>query len=195
MRTLKRSPIDVATVKRLAEECPRVVGIKDSSGDIPHMMRMIAEVRPIRSDFFFMTGWDASLVPMLMIGADGGTNATSGVVPELTRAIYDACQAKQWEHAMKLQYQLLPLFDAMLTTAEFPEGFRRGAKIRGWNLGESRTPLTPQQSTAADRAQAKIQQLLSGFEFMKADRPAVESMIDDKVISRIVQEVLQQLTP
>lgn len=189
------SPIDVATVKRLAEECPRVVGIKDSSGDIPHMMRMIAEVRPIRNDFFFMTGWDASLVPMLMIGADGGTNATSGVVPELTRAIYDACKAKQWEHAMKLQYQLLPLFDAMLTTAEFPEGFRRGAKIRGWNLGESRTPLTPQQSTAADRAQAKIQQLLAGFEFMKADRQETETTIDDKVISRIVQEVLQQLAP
>ncbi|MFY8202012.1 MAG: dihydrodipicolinate synthase family protein, partial [Pirellula staleyi] len=32
------SPIDVPTVKRLAQECPRVVGIKDSSGDIPHMM-------------------------------------------------------------------------------------------------------------------------------------------------------------
>ncbi|XZE44997.1 dihydrodipicolinate synthase family protein [Pirellulaceae bacterium SH467] len=189
------SPIDVPTVKRLAEECPRVVGIKDSSGDIPHMMRMIAEVRPIRSDFFFMTGWDASLVPMLMIGADGGTNATSGVVPELTRAIYDACRAKDWDQAMKLQYQLLPLFDAMLTTAEFPEGFRRGAKVRGWNLGESRTPLTAQQATAADRAQAKIQQLLSGFEFMKAEPLASQSPIDDKVISRIVQEVLQQLTP
>jgi len=28
------SPIDVPTIARLAEECPRVVGIKDSSGDI-----------------------------------------------------------------------------------------------------------------------------------------------------------------
>lgn len=45
------SPIDVPTVKRLAEECPRVVGIKDSSGDLPNMMRMIAAVRPIRPDF------------------------------------------------------------------------------------------------------------------------------------------------
>ncbi len=40
------SPIDVPTVRRLAEECPRVVAIKDSSGDLPHMMRMIAAVRP-----------------------------------------------------------------------------------------------------------------------------------------------------
>lgn len=194
------SPIDVATVKRLAEECPRVVGIKDSSGDIPHMMRMIAEVRPIRSDFFFMTGWDASLVPMLMIGCDGGTNATSGVVPELTRAIYESAKAGQWERAMQLQYRLLPLFDAMLTTAEFPEGFRRGAKIRGWDLGQSRQPLTQQQTSAADAAQRKLQELLSGFDFMQTNRVpsstksvTQQSFTDDGVIDRIVNEVLQQL--
>jgi dihydrodipicolinate synthase/N-acetylneuraminate lyase len=193
------SPIDVPTVKRLAQECPRIVGIKDSSGDIPHMMRMIAEVRPLRNDFFFMTGWDAALVPMLMIGCDGGTNATSGVVPELTRGIYEACKAGQWERAMELQYRLLPLFDAMLSTSEFPEGFRRGAKIRGWDLGQSRQPLSPQQSSAADSAQRKLQELLSGFDFMQSDRPLSQAlartsnMADDSVIDRIVSEVLQQL--
>ncbi|MDP6446670.1 MAG: dihydrodipicolinate synthase family protein, partial [Pirellulaceae bacterium] len=83
------SPIDVPTVIRLAEECERVVAIKDSSGDLPHMMRMIATVRPVRPDFCFLTGWDAALMPMLLIGCDGGTNATSGVVPEITRKLYD----------------------------------------------------------------------------------------------------------
>ncbi len=190
------SPIDVATVKRLAEECPRVVGIKDSSGDIPHMMRMISEVRPIRKDFFFLTGWDASLVPMLMVGCDGGTNATSGVVPELTRAIYEACKAGQWDRAMQLQYRLLPLFDAMIATLEFPEGFRRGAKIRGWDLGQSRQPLSPQQSSAAEAAQRKLQEMLAGFDFVQS-RPSpahkVAAGASDEVINRIVHEVLSQL--
>ncbi len=190
------SPIDVATVKRLAIECPRIVGIKDSSGDLPHMMRMIAEVRPIRKDFFFMTGWDAALVPMLLVGCDGGTNATSGVVPELTRAIYEAAKAGQWERAMQLQYRLLPLFDAMLATSEFPEGFRRGAKIRGWDLGQSRQPLTPQQWNAAEQAQKKLQEMLSAFDFMQssqASRSQLPVNADDQVIDRIVSVVLQQL--
>jgi 4-hydroxy-tetrahydrodipicolinate synthase len=190
------SPIDVATVKRLAQECPRVVGIKDSSGDIPHMMRMISEVRPLRKDFFFMTGWDASLVPMLMVGCDGGTNATSGVVPELTRAIYEACKAGQWERAMQLQYRLLPLFDAMIATSEFPEGFRRGARIRGWDLGRSRQPLSPQQSSAADAAQRKLQEMLAGFDFVqpRATSPReIAAGASDDVINRIVHEVLSQL--
>ena len=49
------------------------------------MMRMIAAVRPLRPDFAFLTGWEAVLVPMLVAGCDGGTHASSGIVPEVTR--------------------------------------------------------------------------------------------------------------
>src|SRR5207244_763012 len=82
------SPIDVPTLRRLAE-FERVIGIKDSSGDVTFMGRMINAVRPHRPDFVFLTGWEAVLVPMLIMGADGGTNATSGIVPELTRRLFD----------------------------------------------------------------------------------------------------------
>jgi dihydrodipicolinate synthase/N-acetylneuraminate lyase len=92
------SPIDVPTIKRLAE-FERVIGIKDSSGDLAFMMRMIAAVRPIRPDFVFLTGWDAVLVPMLLIGCDGGTNANAGIVPELTRKLYDLVRAGQIDEA------------------------------------------------------------------------------------------------
>ena len=74
-------------------------------------------------EFSFLTGWEAVLVPMLMVGADGGTHATSGVVPELTRQMYNLARSGQFEEAMKLQYRLLELFDAMLYSADFPEGF------------------------------------------------------------------------
>ena len=119
---------------------PWMVGIKDSSGDLPHMMRMIAAVRPIRPDFAFMTGWDAALVPMLLVGCDGGTNATSGVVPEITRKLYDLTIARRLDAALDLQYRLLTLFDAMLYSAEFPEGFRTALKLRGIVPGPSRQP-------------------------------------------------------
>ncbi|NQU24044.1 MAG: dihydrodipicolinate synthase family protein, partial [Candidatus Nealsonbacteria bacterium] len=84
------SPIDLPTIQRLSEECERIVAIKDSSGDVAAMIRMIDAVRPNRPDFSFLTGWDAVLMPMLLIGCDGGTNASSGVVPELTRKLFDA---------------------------------------------------------------------------------------------------------
>jgi dihydrodipicolinate synthase/N-acetylneuraminate lyase len=97
------SPIDVPTLQRLAE-FPRVIGIKDSSGDVAFMMRMIAAIRPRRPEFCFLTGWDAVLVPMLLVGANGGTNAASGVVPELTRKLYDLTCAGNVEAAVRMQY-------------------------------------------------------------------------------------------
>ncbi|MCA9194419.1 MAG: dihydrodipicolinate synthase family protein [Planctomycetales bacterium] len=193
------SPIDVTTVRRLALDCPRIVGIKDSSGDIPHMMRMIAAVRPQRPEFSFLTGWDAALAPMLLIGCNGGTNATSGVVPELTRAIYEASQRAQWDRAMQLQYRLLPLFDAMIGQPEFPEGFRRGALARGWNLGQSRQPLSKEQLVAAQKTQEQLVQALSELgawlpEISPAHAsPSNNSSSGDDFIERIVKEVMQQL--
>ncbi len=182
------SPIDVATVIRLASECPRVVGIKDSSGDLPNMMRMIAAIRPMRDDFTFLTGWDASLAPMLIVGADGGTNATSGVVPELTRAIHRSVVAGNIAEAMRLQYQLLPLFDAMISLGEFPEGFRAGARSRGWNLGPGRVPLSPQQREAVARTQREIDALVA--EVAGLDESLA---LPPETIEKIVQRVMRQL--
>lgn len=182
------SPIDVDTVRRLALECPRVVGIKDSSGDLPHMLRMIAAVRPQRPEFSFLTGWDPALVPMLICGADGGTNATSGVVPELTKALYAACQVRDIDQAMKLQHALIPLFDLMIGTSEFPEGFRAGVRVRGWDLGPGRQPLTDRQRTAATATQTQLADMI----------PAVAAKsepvrIKPQDLDNIVRLVLAQL--
>src|SRR5947209_2225522 len=117
------SPIDVPTIRRLALEFPRVVGIKDSSGDLAFMMRMISAVRPHRPDFSFLTGWEAVMVPMLMIGCDGGTHASSNAVPEITRRLYELSRAGEYQEAMRWQYRILELFDAMLYPFEFPYGF------------------------------------------------------------------------
>ena len=182
------SPIDVETVVRLASEFPRVIGIKDGSGDLPNMMRMISAIRPMRDDFTFLTGWDASLAPMLLAGADGGTNATSGVVPELTRAIYQNVTSGNLDEAMRLQYQLIPLFDAMISLGEFPEGFRAGARSRGWDLGPGRVPLSENQRDAVARTQREIDSLVSQV----AESKQSASLPHD-TIEKIVQRVIHQL--
>ncbi len=163
------SPIDVPTVRRLAEECPRVVAIKDSSGDLPHMIRMIKAVRPIRPEFSFLTGWDAALMPMLLIGCDGGTNATSGIVPELTRKLYDLTVARDLNGALALQYELITLFDTMIYSADFPEGFRAALRLRGFDTGAGRQPLSGDQKIDLDTLSDTLQCLLAAQGF--SDEP------------------------
>ncbi len=154
------SPIDVPTIQRLAE-FPRIIGIKDSSGDITFMLRMMAVVQPLRPDFVFLAGWEAALAPMLMIGCQGGTNAISNVVPEITRKLYDLVKAGRFDEARTLQLRMLGLFDALLSSADFPEGFRAGAEVRGIHLGRGRQPLSESQQVDRNSLKTMIRQLLS----------------------------------
>ena len=155
------SPIDTATVVRLATEFPRVIGIKDSSGDVAQMIRVLAAVRAVRPDFSVLTGWEGALVPMILAGCDGGTHATSGIVPELTRAAFDAAQAGDIARANDLQRRITRIFDLLFGGAEFPEGFRVGATVRGFRMGPSRQPATPDQHAARARLADRIGQALA----------------------------------
>lgn len=162
------SPIDVPTLRRLAE-FERIIGIKDSSGDVGFMGRMIAAVRPDRPDFTFLTGWEAVLVPMLVLGADGGTHATSGVVPELTRKLFDlgtagiAGDSAKLSEGVRLQLRLLELFDAMLYSADFPDGFRAAVDLRGFSFGPSRQPLSEKQQLDRQSLQRLLKCILADF--------------------------------
>jgi 4-hydroxy-tetrahydrodipicolinate synthase len=160
------SPIDVPTIRRLADEFPRVIGIKDSSGDLAFMMRMIAQIRPNRPDFSFLTGWEAVLIPMLMIGCDGGTHASSNVVPEVTRRMYDMFRAGDTAGAMQWQYRILELFDIMLYQFEFPDGFRAAAELRGFHFGASRQPKTSAQRSESQALSSVMQCILADFELV-----------------------------
>jgi len=189
------SPIDVPTIRRLAE-LERVVGIKDSSGDLAFMMRMIAAIRPYRPEFSFLTGWEAVLVPMIMVGADGGTHATSGVVPELTRQMFELARARQFEQAMALQYRLLELFDAMLYSADFPEGFRAAVELRGFEMGRSRQPLSPTQQVNRDKLQAMLRCILADFGYVDAPPegcPPRGNDLEPLRVKKIADDVLSEL--
>jgi len=189
------SPIDVPTLRRLSE-LDRIIGIKDSSGDVAVMGRMINAVRPNRPDFVFLTGWDVVLVPMMLLGADGGTNATSGVVPELMRRLYDLTVARKIEEAIPLQLRLIELFDAMLFSADFPEGFRAGAELRGFNFGKGRQPLSDSQRVDRATLQHVLQCILADFGVVDAPAdgcaPRLGDIQKDKV-AQIAQEVMSKL--
>ncbi|MFQ5732083.1 MAG: dihydrodipicolinate synthase family protein [Planctomycetaceae bacterium] len=190
------SPIDVPTVQRLSEECERIVAIKDSSGEIPHMIRMIQAVRPNRPEFSFLTGWDAALMPMLLVGCDGGTNASSGAVPEMTRKLYDLTLAGRLDEARKLQYDLVTLFDTMIYSAEFPDGFRAAVELRGFRMGRGRQPLSDDQKTDLATLSTTLQCLLAEHGF--TDEPIGGCPVDSPApdpgeVRAIVQNVLAEL--
>jgi 4-hydroxy-tetrahydrodipicolinate synthase len=192
------SPIDTPTIKRLAGEFERIIGIKDSTGDVAFMCRMMQAVKPIRPDFSFLTGWDVVLLPMLVMGVDGGTNATSGIVPELMRKLWDLIQANQIDGARELQLRILEVFDTMLFSADFPEGFRAAVELRGFNFGRSRQPLSETQTIDRLALQRVLQCILADFGVVDAPSegcvPRSGNLERDKVmqVTEAVMSALRQ---
>jgi len=159
-------------------------------------MRMIAAVRPIRPEFSFLTGWEAVLAPMLMVGCDGGTHASSNAVPEVTRRIFELSRAGSYAEAMQWQHRILELFDVMLYSFEFPDGFRAAAELRGFQFGRSRQPQTSSQNSDRTRLSAVLHCLLADFELVEPPpggcKPRERS--GERVqVERVVLEVIQAL--
>ena len=190
------SPIDVPTVTRLAE-FPRITGIKDSSGDIAHMLRMIHAVRPHREDFSFLCGWEAALVPMLLMGCDGGTNSMSGVMPEFLLAMYEQTIAGNLDAAREMQLRFLEFFDTVVFSADFPEGLRAAVELRGFQMGPGRQPLSDKQVVDRTAMQRVLRCILADYGY--ADQPTegcatrTGNLQQDRV-EQITRSVIDELT-
>lgn len=178
----KRSPIDIVlynipqfsneisvpVVKRLAMDCPRIVGIKDSSRDMPRFVNTLHEIKPQRPDFSCLTGCEEILFPSLLMGGDGGTIATSGIVPEVVMKLYDYFLHQNWQEAKRIQFKLLDLINAMLYGTNFPEGFRAGMSLRGFKLGTTRQLISPKEKSDLEDIRSKIACILTECGFHEA---------------------------
>jgi 4-hydroxy-tetrahydrodipicolinate synthase len=132
---------------------------------------------------------------MLLVGADGGTNATSGVVPELTRALFDLTKSNRLDQAMTIQYRILELFDAMLYSTDFPEGFRAAVELRGFNFGAGRQPLSVAQQLDRTALKRVLHCVMADYNLVAAPdfcAPRTGNLERDKVV-QIAEEVMLAL--
>ena len=154
------SEISLPVLTRLAMDCPRIVGTKDSSADMCRFLHVMNDIKSQRPDFSVLVGWEELLVPTLMMGGDGGTLSTAGVAPEAIMKIYSECQQENWGEAKRLQYKLLELFQTMITAANFPTGFRLGYEARGFDVGGARFPVSANEQNDLGAIGEKIACLL-----------------------------------
>ncbi|WP_408959599.1 dihydrodipicolinate synthase family protein [Natrinema sp. 74] len=129
--------IEPETVAAVAEH-EAALGLKDSSGDLAYFLSVLRETP---DDFLCLQGYDALLVPALRMGADGGINALSNVVPDV---LCEALERAEAERGRELQRDAIsPLFEAC-TTHDFAPATKAALAHRGVvPADEVRPPLVP----------------------------------------------------
>lgn len=126
-------------VAKLANEFPNIVAIKESTGDMIQMTRLL-EICPPK--FAILSGDDLTAFPLLAMGAMGIISVTANVAPARVSALYNAMAAGDLNEARQRHLSLFPLSQAMFMVTN-PIPVKTALGMMGKMSPELRLPLCP----------------------------------------------------
>ena len=131
--------IGVETVKRLAQECQNIVGLKEAGGN-PDRVSQLRAVLPPRFDI--LSGDDGLTLSFMAVGAQGVISVASNVIPRQVVQMVRAFAAGQPKAALELHQKYYPLFrDLFIETNPVP--VKAALAMLGQIQEEYRLPLVP----------------------------------------------------
>ncbi len=103
------SNISAETTIKLAEKFENIVATKEASGNFSQIMEIIRK-RP--KNFRVFSGDDATVLPLISVGADGLVSVCSNEIPKETVRMVENALKGAWTSARKIHYQILDLMEA-----------------------------------------------------------------------------------
>ncbi len=102
--------ISSETTLKLASEFKNIVGIKEASGDLVQVSRI---VRDAPAGFVVMSGEDALNLPILACGGAGAISVTANILPMKVHDLIDYYLKGETDKALSLHNELLRLTEAL----------------------------------------------------------------------------------
>jgi 4-hydroxy-tetrahydrodipicolinate synthase len=152
------SYISPALLCRIMREVPKVVGVKQSAGDLKLMADLMIMAQPGNMIF---SAIDALLYPSFALGAHGSIAAILTAAPRACVALWDAVQAGDHRRAHELHRKLLPLWNALVSD-NLPACTRYAQSLQGCEAGVPRAPMPPASSEQQTLIKAALQALVAG---------------------------------
>jgi len=151
------SNISAETMGRLSR-VPSVVGVKEASGSLAHVLEVIQASGP---DFAVYSGDDILTLPIMAAGGKGVIAVTANLVPRDFATLAEALLAGDLERGRTLMRRLLPLVQA--TSLEVnPLPVKTALAMMGRCAEEFRLPLTCMSAPA----RAKLEKVLREYELV-----------------------------
>ncbi len=132
--------VKAATVARIAERTPNLVGMKHAANDLELVTELVVR---LGSEFRIFCGLEALSLPMLVIGGAGLMNAVGNLAPARVAALYEAVARGELQEARKLHFELFELNQSIfLDTNPIPLKYMM-ARLGLLESPELRLPLVP----------------------------------------------------
>ena len=131
--------IGVETVKRLAEACPNIVGIKEAGGNADRVSQLRAALPP---PFEILSGDDSLTLPFMAVGAQGVVSVASNVIPRQVAQMVSAFAAGNPKAALEIHQRYYPLFKDLFIESN-PVPVKAALAMMGLVAEEYRLPMVP----------------------------------------------------
>ncbi len=147
--------MEAETVIRLAEYSEKIVAVKEASGILSQITRIVKYTPP---HFRLISGDDVLALPIISIGGEGIISVIANALPQKLSALIHHALNGQYEEARRLHFELIELF-----RLQFDDGNPAGVKTMLNYLGVCRNvlrlPLIRANETTTGKIVAELQKL------------------------------------
>ena len=119
--------IEASTVQTLAVH-PNIIGIKDSSGNMPYFHTLLHLLHEQKETFSVFAGPDEMLSTTVLMGGHGGVNAGSNLYPRLFVELYHASVNGDLNRVLTLHKEVMQMSVSIYQNGDTGASFLKGLK-------------------------------------------------------------------
>ncbi|MBI3312198.1 MAG: 4-hydroxy-tetrahydrodipicolinate synthase, partial [Candidatus Omnitrophica bacterium] len=151
--------IEPETIAKLVSELPNLVAIKESSGSLEQMSRIL---QLTNRRIVLLSGDDALTLPVLSIGGTGVVSVVANLVPRDVAALINAFEQGQTAQATAWHDRLLPLVKALFIETN-PAPVKTAMGLMGMIDPAVRLPLCAME----EGNRQKLEQALRDYKLLR----------------------------
>jgi 4-hydroxy-tetrahydrodipicolinate synthase len=149
------SNISSETCLELANECENIVGIKEASGDIAQIMRII---RAKPDNFSVISGDDMMTIPIIAAGGSGVISVLANAFPAATSELVTNSLKSNFKSAREIHLRYLEMIELLFIDGN-PAGVKAMLNLMNLCQNNLRLPLVPVNRTIYSRIQKAIDEV------------------------------------
>lgn len=143
-----------ATVVRLCKDVENIVGVKEASGNISQVAKLMSMADGC-VDLY--SGNDDQIVPILSLGGKGVISVLSNVAPQQTHDICESYFKGETQKSMQEQLRAIDLCDALFCEVN-PIPVKKAVSLIGFEAGPLRRPLTEMEDANAAKLEKAMKE-------------------------------------
>ncbi len=150
------SNITAETTLRIARDCPRIIGIKEASGNFDQCESIIRD-RP--KGFLVISGDDSITLPLVALGGDGVISVVANAFPKDFAEMTRLCLKGDFASARPIHYRLVEIIHTLFEEGS-PSGIKAYLSEMGLAENTFRLPVVP----VSEKLHQRIRDLIRKYQ-------------------------------